>query len=149
PSAELTAVDTSPAALAVARENARRHGVDDRIAFLESDLLKALPPGPHFDLIASNPPYVSQSEYESLAPEVRDHEPRAALLAGPDGLDIIERLIPQAAEHLHPGGYLLLEISPMIHQPVLGLFAADQRLAEAQTVKDLARHPRVVWAERK
>ena len=68
----------------------------------------------HFDFIVSNPPYVAQAEMERLPPDVRNFEPRAALLAGPTGTEVIAALVPQAAERLRPGGYLLMEISPTI-----------------------------------
>jgi release factor glutamine methyltransferase len=148
PDARVTAVDVSAAALAVARENAGTHGVADRVEFVESDLLESLPAEARFDLIASNPPYVSESEWAELAPEVRDHEPRGALVAGPRGTEVIERLLPQAAAHLEPGGHLLVELSPMIHEAVLALFEADAALGDPEIIKDLARLPRVVWGTR-
>jgi release factor glutamine methyltransferase len=148
PQAQLVAIDTSPEALALARANAADHGVAERIEYLEGDLLGPVASGREFDLIVSNPPYVSDSEWEALAPDVRHYEPRTALVAGPQGTEVIARLIPQAAERLRPGGHLLLEISPMIHEAVLGLLAAEPRLEPQPTVKDLARHPRVVVARR-
>lgn len=149
PTARVTAVDLSPAALEVARENAAAHGVAERIVFLQSDLLAALPAEPQFDFIASNPPYVRTSEYESLAPDVKKYEPQGALVAGPKGTEVIEQLIPQAAERLHPGGHLLVEISPMIHDDVQALLMADDRFEPLPTIKDLARLPRIVQAKRK
>ncbi|HBO42495.1 MAG TPA: peptide chain release factor N(5)-glutamine methyltransferase [Planctomycetaceae bacterium] len=146
PSARLTAVDLSAAALAVARENARSHGVADRIEFVESDLFAALPPEARFDLIVSNPPYVSESEWADLSPEVRDHEPRIALVAGPRGTEIIERLLAEAAARLKPGGYLIVEISPMIHEAVCSLVESSGTFASPETIKDLARLPRIVCA---
>ena len=80
---------------------------------------------------------------------MRKFEPRVALLGGPRGTEVIERLIPQAAERLKPGGHLLMEISPTIHDAVLELLAADARLEPGPTIKDLARLPRVVQAVRK
>jgi release factor glutamine methyltransferase len=149
PSAQVTAVDISPAALAVARGNAATHGVEARIEFVQADLLATLPAEPQFDFVASNPPYVRESEYEALAPDVKKYEPRGALVAGPKGTEIIERLIPLAAERLKSGGYLLMEISPMIHDDVQALIAADARLEPMPTVKDLAQLPRVVQARKK
>lgn len=148
PGARVTAIDRSPAALAVARENAASHGVADSIDFVEGDLLTALPAEQQFDCVASNPPYVSAAEMEQLPREVRDHEPREALLAGERGTEVIERLLPQAVAHLKPGGHLLIEISPMIHEAVLALFDAVPQLTAVQTIKDLARLPRVVRAQR-
>jgi len=144
----VTAVDISPAALRIARENTAAHGVEDRIELLESDLLAALPEGRVFDLIVSNPPYVSQSEYDGLPAGIRLFEPRGALVAGPRGTEIIERLLPQAAARLADGGHLLIEVSPMIHDAVCRLIAADSRLLPQTTIKDLAGYPRVVSARK-
>ena len=145
----VTAVDLSPAALAVARDNARQHGVAERIEFVESDLLAGVPADRWFDFILSNPPYVAAAEFDKLAPDVRKFEPRAALVAGPRGTEVIESLVPQAAERLRPGGHLLMEISPMIDGAVRGLLEADGRFELGDTIKDLARLPRVVQARRK
>ena len=109
PAASVTIIDISPAALAVARDNAARNNVADRIKFLEGDLLAPVA-GEQFDLIVSNPPYVPETDRDSLAVEVRDYEPALALFAGADGLDIYRRLIPAAFLALAPGGALLLEI---------------------------------------
>jgi release factor glutamine methyltransferase len=148
PDCRVTAIDISPAALEVAKENAAMHHVAERIEFLQGDLLTPVPAEPRFSVIASNPPYVSESEYSALAPQVKDHEPRQALLAGPTGAETIERLIPQAAERLFPGGWLILEISPMIASRVVELIAADGRYEPATTVKDLAGLARVIKARR-
>lgn len=105
----VTAVDISPAALAVARENAARNGVAEHIRFVEGDLLAPLD-GERFDCIASNPPYVARDERETLSIEVREHEPELALYGGADGLDVYRRLIPAARRHLVANGWLALEI---------------------------------------
>lgn len=149
PQVRVTAIDVEANALEVARENAVRLGVAERIEFVESDLLEAIPAGRQFDFVASNPPYVADGEFAALAPQVRLHEPRLALVAGETGTSVIERLIPQAAERLRPGGSLLLEISPMLQQRVEALVASDERFEPAPTVKDLAGLPRVVQARRK
>jgi release factor glutamine methyltransferase len=107
PMAHLTALDISPAALAVARSNAEIHSVSGHIRFCESDLLEAVA-GESFDMIVSNPPYVAENEI--LEAQVRDYEPTSALFAGATGLDVYERLIPQAQAALKLGGWLLLEI---------------------------------------
>ena len=107
PHARVTATDISPDALAVARRNAARHGVADRIAFHHADLLDGLPDP--CDLIVSNPPYVPDAVIDTLAPEVRCHEPATALRGGPDGLDTVRRLIA-AADRLRPGGWLVMEV---------------------------------------
>jgi len=149
PNCRVTAVDVNPAALEVARVNAAEHGVQERVELVESDLFSAVPPEQRFDFVVSNPPYVSEAELETLIPEVRKFEPRVALLAGQRGTEVIESLLPQAAERLHPGGHLLVEISPMIHDAARALFEADGRYELGPTVKDLARLPRVVRARRK
>jgi release factor glutamine methyltransferase len=145
----VTAVDVSPAALAVAKANAASHGVAERIAFIGSDLLETVPAAARFDFILSNPPYVSTAEFERLPPMVRDFEPRTALVAGPQGTEVIARLIPQAASRLASGGHLLIETSPMVHESVRALLCAEPRLELGPTIKDLARLPRVVPARKK
>src|SRR3569623_2733646 len=107
----VTAQDISPAAIQVARTKAADHKVAERIEFLESDLLSAAPAEARCDFIASNPPYIAEHEMAGLARDVRDFEPRLALVAGPQGTEVIERLIVEAAERLTPGGWLLMEIS--------------------------------------
>lgn len=110
PLARLIALDISVAALSVARENATAHSLLNRIDFVESDLLQDATPDKCLDAVLSNPPYVAESDRESLHPEVRDHEPASALFAGPEGLDIYARLIPQAFRALKPQGLLVLEL---------------------------------------
>ena len=146
PQARFTAVDICPKAIEVAKANAREHGVDDRIEFIQSDLFAAVPADRRFDFIVSNPPYIMEAEMEGLARDVRRHEPRGALEAGPRGTEIIERLLPGAVERLLPGGHLLIEISPTVHDAVVELIAATTGLRPGETVKDLARLPRVVQA---
>ncbi|HTQ41011.1 MAG TPA: peptide chain release factor N(5)-glutamine methyltransferase [Pirellulales bacterium] len=148
PAAQILALDSSTAALTVAKQNAADHQVADRIEFLESNLLSALPPELKFNIIASNPPYVSQAEFATLPPSVRDFEPRQALVAGPRGTEVIERLVPQAAQHLEPGGWLLLEVSPMTEPAVRELISHHGGFELGPTLKDAARHPRIVQAKR-
>lgn len=143
PRARVTAVDISPGALAVARENAERHGVSEHIRFLESDLLSAVA-GESFDAIVSNPPYIAESE--EVEAQVRDYEPRQALFAGPTGLEVYRRLIPQAAGALVPGGWLLLEIG---HNQRDGVAEILSEWAEAKFVSDLQNIPRVAIARHK
>jgi release factor glutamine methyltransferase len=108
PSAQLHAVDISEEALAVARENARRHGV--RVEFHQSDYLQSLPKAWAFDLVVSNPPYVPSPQLPTLQPEVRDYDPAGALDGGPDGLTHYRRLAQELPDRLKPGGRLLLEL---------------------------------------
>ncbi|MEM7447236.1 MAG: peptide chain release factor N(5)-glutamine methyltransferase [Myxococcota bacterium] len=105
----LVASDVSESALDVARKNARCHGVEKRIQFVCSDLFESIPKA-SFDLVTINPPYIAVDELEDLAPEVREFEPRIALEAGVDGLEIMRRFIPQVSRWLKPGALLLMEI---------------------------------------
>lgn len=109
PAAHVTATDLSSTALQVARANAERNGVAGRIRFLEGDLLAPVA-GERFDFVVSNPPYVSRRDRDTLAVEVREHEPEMALFAGASGLDVYARLAPLAFEALVPGGLVLFEI---------------------------------------
>lgn len=149
PGCQVVAIDKSPQALAVAEENAARYQVADRIKWFESDLLESVPPEMTFDFIVSNPPYISQGEYQNLSPTVRSFEPYQALVAGTRGTEVIERLIPQAADRLASGGHLIFEISPMICEQVCDLILADSRFELGPVVRDLARLPRVIQARRR
>jgi release factor glutamine methyltransferase len=138
---QVTALDLSPAALAVAGENAGANGVAERIALLEGDLA-ALPDGP-FALIVANPPYIAHAELATLMPEVRDFEPHLALDGGPDGLDAYRALAGQAGRVLIPGGWLLVEVGMGQAPAVQALFAAAG-LTELFSALDLAGIERVV-----
>ncbi len=147
PECHVTATDISPAALAVAKRNFERHRIEtDRYALIEGDLLSGCDSDQPFDLILSNPPYVSQSEYEQIGKTVRDHEPRQALVAGPTGAEVIERLLEQAPELLTADGYLLFEFSPMLAERVSALIGHEWR--EPHPIKDLAGHTRLVRVQR-
>jgi len=110
PAARVVATDVSPGALGKARENAARHGVAARVLPIRCDLLSALKCVGRFDVVVSNPPYVAEGEWLLLPPEVRDHEPPGALLAGRDGLSVLRPLVAGAAGLLSPGGELWCEI---------------------------------------
>ncbi len=142
--AAVTAVDRSGAALVVASRNARRHGVADRVEFLEGDLFAPLPADAQFDIIAANPPYVAKDEMAALQPEVRRHEPPEALEGGVDGLDVIRRIVQGAGPVLGVGGPLLLECSPEQAVPIRALFDGSGRFDNVQVRSDLAGRPRVV-----
>ncbi|HEX3280429.1 MAG TPA: peptide chain release factor N(5)-glutamine methyltransferase [Pyrinomonadaceae bacterium] len=120
PGARAIALDISPAALAVAERNATRHGVHERLSFIASDCFSGLGPasGSGFDLIVSNPPYVAARAIDGLQREVRDFEPRAALVSGDDGLAVIRRLLLESGEQLKSGGFLLFEIGFDQHDAV-------------------------------
>lgn len=144
--AHITAVDLSAAALEVAASNAARHNLAGRIQFIQSDLLDAIPPGEiRFDAIVSNPPYVPTADRASLHPQVRDHEPSAALFAGPDGLDIVRRLIPQARAALLPNGLLALEIGHGQRAAVASLLSDWNEL---RFLDDLQQIPRIALARK-
>jgi release factor glutamine methyltransferase len=148
PRAEIVATDVSAAALAVATANAERHGLGERIAFVESDLLAAAELVGPWDVIVSNPPYVREDEFAGLPRDVREHEPRAALVAGPRGVEVIERLAAEAVGRLQSGSWLVLEAGPTIAAEVERLLAATNGLEPGPTLKDLARLPRVFQARR-
>jgi release factor glutamine methyltransferase len=144
PTAEIHATDISPAALEVARANAARHELTSRIKFHRADLLDALSHG-EFDFVVSNPPYVGESEEDSVQLEVRKFEPRNAVFAGPTGLEVIERLIPQAQTILRPGGWLVFEISGTVAEAVRHSLAC---WAEVQVTNDLQGIARVAAARK-
>jgi release factor glutamine methyltransferase len=142
----VTAVDVSPDALEVARRNATIHGVASRVRFLLGDLFAPVPSGERFDVIVSNPPYVTPGEFADLAPEVRDHEPRVALDGGLDGLAFYRRIANEAGRFLKPGGAVLVEIGWTQEPAVRELFEARPELVVGPTVKDLGGRARVVSA---
>jgi release factor glutamine methyltransferase len=144
PEAEIHATDVSPEALEIAEANAARHQMTSRIQFHDTDLLKGLP-HEYFDFVVSNPPYVGESEEDSVQLEVKKFEPRGAVFAGPTGIEVIERLIPQAREALKPGGWLVMEISGTIAERVRGLLSG---WSEVQIANDLQGIPRVVSAQK-
>jgi len=146
PNACVTAIDISPAALEVARRNASRHGVAERIEFVEGNLFDNVPREARFDYIVSNPPYVSTAEMEQLSPDVREHEPHQALHGGEDGMDVIRPLVERSAERLSPGGSLFLEVSPMVAQRVELQIRTVPGFELKPTKHDLAGHARVVQA---
>jgi release factor glutamine methyltransferase len=149
PHAEIFATDISATALEVALRNATRHRVASRIRFLEGDLLKPVAPSPEsFDLIVSNPPYVAQDDEATLAREVREHEPHAALFGGPSGIEIYERLVEQAGELLRPGGVLVLELGYDSAQHVRAILVKQGNWVNVSVTNDLAGIPRVLAAER-
>jgi len=137
--------DISMAALAVARENARRHGVAARVGFVNADLLEAFPARPGFDIILSNPPYVSALDAPALPGHVRDHEPHTALFAGNSGTEIYRRLVPQAVARLAPAGYLLLEIGCGQADAVTGIVLREG-LSQVEVFADLQGIPRCLAA---
>jgi release factor glutamine methyltransferase len=138
PSAQIYATDISADALDVARANAARLQLASRIDFHLTDLLSGLPPA-SFDIVVSNPPYVGESEEESVQLEVRKFEPRNAVFAGPTGVEVIERLIPQAGKALRPGGWLVFEISGTIADRVRGLLSNWDEVEIRNDLQGIAR----------
>ena len=136
PSVSIFALETSPAALSLARRNAEKHEVADSITFLSGDLLAGLTEP--VDLIVSNPPYVSRAELAAAMPEVSRYEPHLALDGGEDGLDVIRLLLPQAREKLKPGGSLLVEIGSTQGPAVRQLAQFHFPGAAVEVRKDLA-----------
>jgi release factor glutamine methyltransferase len=166
PHADVVATDISEPALEIARRNAARHGVAERVHFLQRDLLTGLAQtdpsgvvarhamaastqnGPLFDLIVSNPPYIARNEAEQLQREVRDHEPHAALFGGPTGTEMYQRLIDQARDQLRDRGILVLELGHDSAERVRGIFDAQPAWTKVAIAMDLAGIPRVLAAER-
>src|SRR5580692_2922207 len=144
PRAEIHATDISPAALEVARANAARHSMESRIDFREADLLDSFENN-SFEFVVSNPPYVGELEIDSVQLEVRKFEPRNAVFAGPKGIEVIARLIPQAQAVLKPGGWLVMEISGTIAEEVKLMLA---EWGEVRVRPDLQSIPRVVQARK-
>ncbi len=149
PACQVIAIDRSPQALAVAQGNASKHGVGERIQFVEGDLLDALPAGAQFEFVVSNPPYIRHDVIPQLPVGVRNFEPHLALDGGPDGFAVFDRLVEQARGRLVSGGWLIVEIgSPQ----EAAARAKLQKVAEfelAPTVKDFSGHPRVLKGRRK
>jgi release factor glutamine methyltransferase len=145
PRARICAVDASEDALTVARRNAERHGVEDRLRFVQSDLLENLPwPA---DILAANLPYVSDADWDTLAPEIRLYEPALALRAGADGLDAIRRMLDQSPAHLQPGGAVCLEIGEGQAGQVREMSRAAFPGAAIRIVRDYAGLDRIVVIE--
>jgi release factor glutamine methyltransferase len=148
PRSRVIAIDLSPEALELARRNAARHGLADRIDFRLGNLLEPIAAEAPFDVILSNPPYIPTEVIPTLEPGVRDYEPHLALDGGVDGLRVVARLIEQAIPLLEPGGHLILEIGTAQEAPVRALIGAHPEFQLAPTIYDLRKHPRVIRAVR-
>jgi len=142
------AVDLSPDALRIAKQNAAFHNVSERLNLVCADLLECIPPRPFFDFILSNPPYCAEAESHTLPATVREFEPHLALLGGPSGFETPARLIAQALPRLAPGGYLLMEIGAGQSKKVARLIGESGfRLQEI--AEDLQKIPRCIIAQKK
>lgn len=149
PGSLVYAVDVSERALAVARENAGRHGVSDRITFLEGDLFgPVLDKKEYFDVIVSNPPYVPRDILCDLMPEVRDFEPRLALDGGPEGLCILRRIVHVAGEYLKRDGWVFLEIGYGQGKEVPGEIQKSGRFHNLRVIPDYSGIERIIQAQR-
>jgi len=150
--ARIFATDKSDRALAVARENARKHDVSDRIRFLEGDLfgpLAELDLHGMVDIIVSNPPYVRSGDLSALQPEVKDFEPKLALIAGPKGTEIQQRIIGTAPEFLKKSGALIMEMGQGQSDALMGMVNDAGRYEIPEIMKDLAGIERVLVARKK
>jgi len=145
--ARIEAIDLSPEALAVARENAVRHGLAERIQFRHGDGFAAVPAGTQFDLIISNPPYIPSAAIAALQPEVRDYDPCGALDGGPEGLDYYRRLAAETAPFLKSGGRLMLELGDGQAQRVRGILQPQKWIVET-IQEDYNHQPRILIARR-
>jgi release factor glutamine methyltransferase len=147
PGAHVLAIDVSEAALRAARRNAARHEVGDRVVVLQGNLLQSTTG--LFDVIVSNPPYVPAGDLASLQPEIREFEPVGALDGGQDGLDLVRRLVPEAAARLASGGWLAFEFGFGQSEGVRAIIANEPRLDLVDVRADLAGIPRVAVARRR
>jgi release factor glutamine methyltransferase len=149
PVADIWASDISKEALEVARANARRHGLDARINFIEGDLFSAIKDTKQlFDVIVSNPPYIPKEDYVALPPEVGQYEPRRALDGGDGGLFFINNLILEAKDFLKPGGWLLIEMAPFQTAKAMDMIERSGFYGEQKIIKDYCRMDRVVTARK-
>lgn len=150
PKARVTAVDNSGDALEVARDNALRHKVANRMDFLKMDLVRDwdLPESSCYDFILSNPPYIPSHELQTLMPDVRDYEPQAALDGGPDGLACYRCIVANAIPYLKPGGYLIFEVGEDQAGPVKQNLHAHGGWDEVEIIQDLSGRDRVVSTRR-
>ncbi len=145
--AEVYAVDVSADAVEIARANAARLQLDARVRFVQSDVLAALADSHDFDFVVSNPPYVGFGEADKVQKSVREFEPRVAVFAGEQGLDMIAPLVEQAHSALKPGGWLTVEIGYSMRDAVLDLLSPTM-WKQVRVVPDLQGIPRVVAAEK-
>jgi release factor glutamine methyltransferase len=145
PDAKITATDSSQDAIELARENARRNRVSERVEFFCGDMFEPLPRGSKFNCIVSNPPYIAQSAFSSLQREIREHEPPAALVAGETGVEAIEKIIRQTRDFLLSSGVLALEIG-FDQREQVKQFLDRFSYKEIEFVRDLQGHSRVAVA---
>lgn len=143
----IRAIDISDEALEVARKNVQDHGVEQIVEVVKGDLLEGIP-SDSLDLVVSNPPYVSETEFQQLDRSVREHEPKIALVGGATGTELIAKLSEQAAKCLKPSGWFWCEFSPMIADQVESDLQKDGRWGNIAVLKDLAGHKRLIAAQK-
>jgi len=148
PNVSILAIDISTEALAIAQSNIDLHQVGATVRLLERDLLDGVDEN-SLDFVLSNPPYVSESEFSRLDKSVRSHEPKIALVSGPSGTEIIERLAAQSATKLRSSGWFLCELSPMIANNVVEILSSSGHWQDVGLVKDLAGLQRLAVARKK
>ena len=146
PNAKITGIDVSPDALALAKQNAEKNQVADRIGFFQGDGFAAVPGKPQFDLLISNPPYIAAAEIETLQPEVRDFDPRPALDGGADGLDFYRRLALEAKPFLKLDGKLMVEFGEGQAEAIRKIFEAENWIVEAVR-EDYSHRARILIAK--
>ena len=146
PESKIIATDESAAVLEVAPSNAERHGVSDRIEFRQGNVFDPISSEESFDIIVSNPPYCLDRELDEMEPEVREWEPRGALVSGEDGMEVTRRLIAHAADYLSGDGWLVLEAGSQVDEVKAAFETAGWR--EIHIIKDLAQRDRVVAGKR-
>ncbi|MFC1478968.1 peptide chain release factor N(5)-glutamine methyltransferase [Planctomycetota bacterium] len=144
-----TGVDISMAAIRTALENSKLHRIDHKIEFTLSDMFSTLPRTLSYDLITANLPYVTEEEFTRVAPEVKDHEPSSAIVAGEDGLDLIQKFVKTAWSFLKPGGSCFIEIGYSQAEQVTTLFAEDGHYEDIEVFQDYSGYDRVVTAVKK
>ena len=149
PRARIVASDVMPRTLEMARLNAKRLGLDDRVEFILSDLFRSMPSEARFDIIVSNPPYVTEAGMHRLAAEIRGYEPRAALLGGVHGMDYHEEIVPAAPQFLLPGGMLAIEINESKMMEMMQLYIATGRFEDIDIHNALSGQPRVISGREK
>ena len=148
PSCELVALEIDPKALSIAKENAKIHGVDDRVEFICGDLKKIDWRG-KYSMILSNPPYIPSVNIQKIMPEVQNYEPLKALDGGLDGLDFYRDIIPNASDQLEDNGYLIFEIGHSQAAEVTGIFKNSSSYNNIQVIQDYSGYDRVIKAQRK
>lgn len=147
PAASITAVERSPEALALAKENAALNALASRITWIESNWYDQLPAGVRYDLIVSNPPYLTDEETTAAAPEVRQFEPLSALVSSDEGMADLKAILSRASDYLQPGGWVALETGIAQHDALVA-FAAAKGLTQGESKDDLTGRNRYVFARR-